>query len=155
MSKQIQTIVNENTKFSYPFNFTSSITMHKELLELYSLMLFIGIFLSIIFLLCTGSILLLKQLSSIYDDKDRYVILKKLGAKNKDIQKILSKQLKVMFILPLIVGTIHNIFAMIVIQKLIQRPIVVPVFITLGVYYLGYSIYYFVTLKYAKNMIIK
>ncbi|MBU3179547.1 ABC transporter permease, partial [Clostridium estertheticum] len=71
MSIQIQNIVNKDIEFNYPYNFTSSITMHKELIESYGLMLFIGIFLSIIFLLCTGSILLIKQLSSIYDDKDR------------------------------------------------------------------------------------
>lgn len=155
MSIKIQNIVNQNINFSYPFNFTSSITMHKELLESCGLMLFIGIFLSIIFLLCTGSILLIKQLSSIYDDKDRYTMLKKLGAKNKDIKKILSKQLKVMFLIPLIVGTIHNLFAMVIVQKIIPRPIVVPIIITLGVYYIGYFIYYLITLKYAENMIIK
>ncbi|MBU3201141.1 FtsX-like permease family protein [Clostridium estertheticum] len=155
MSIQIQNIVNKDIEFNHPYNFTSSITMHKELIEFYGLMLFIGIFLSIIFLLCTGSILLIKQLSSIYDDKDRYTMLKKLGAKDKNIKKILSKQLKVMFLLPLIVGTMHSLFAIAIVQKLIPRPIVVPVIITLGVYYLGYFVYYFITLKYAENMIIK
>lgn len=155
MSMDIKNIINENIEFNYPFNFTSSITMYKEYLEIYGLMLFIGIFLSIIFLLCTGSIILFKQLSSIYDDKDRYIILKKLGAKNKDIENVLSKQLKVMFLLPLIVGTMHNLFAMTIVQKIIPRSIAIPIIITLAVYYLGYFIYYFVTLKYAKNMIIK
>lgn len=155
MSMDIKNIVNENINFNYPFNFTSSITMYKELLEVYGLMLFIGIFLAIIFLLCTGSIILFKQLASIYDDKDRYIMLKKLGAKNKDIQKILSKQLKVMFLLPLIVGTMHNLFAMTIVQKIVPRSIIVPIIITLGVYFLGYFLYYFITLKYAKNMIIK
>lgn len=155
MSMDIKKIVDENIKFNYPFNFTSSITTYKEDLEVFGLMLFIGIFLSIIFLLCTGSIILFKQLASIYDDKDRYIMLKKLGAKNKDIQKMLSKQLKVMFLLPLIIGTIHNLFAMTIVQKLIPRDITVPIIITLGVYYLGYFVYYFITLKYAKNMIIK
>lgn len=155
MSMDIKKIVDENIKFNYPFNFTSSITTYKENLEVFGLMLFIGIFLSIIFLLCTGSIILFKQLASIYDDKDRYIMLKNLGAKNKDIQKMLSKQLKVIFLLPLMVGTIHNLFAMTIVQKLIPRNITVPIIITLGVYYLGYFIYYFITLKYAKNMIIK
>ena len=153
MSRDIENIVNKNMQFTYPFNFTSSITMYKTLLEGYGLMLFIGIFLSIIFLLCTGSIILFKQLSSIYDDKDRYIMLKKLGAKNKDIQKMLSKQLKVIFLLPLIIGTMHALFAMTIVQKLIAGSITVPITITLGAYYLGYIVYYFITLKYAKNMI--
>ncbi|MCM1990186.1 ABC transporter permease [Oceanirhabdus seepicola] len=155
IARDIQRIVKESIQFYYPFNFTSSITMRKELLELYGLMLFIGLFLGTIFLLCTGSIILFKQLSSIYDDKERYLMLKKLGAKNKDIQKMLSKQLKIIFILPLMVGTIHNLFAMTIVQKIIPRSITSPILITLGIYYIGYFIYYFITLKYAKNMIIE
>jgi putative ABC transport system permease protein len=150
MARSIQKLVEENIKFNYPFNFTSSITEHKELMQVYGLMLFIGIFLSIVFLLCTGSIILFKQLSGIYDDKERYKMLRKLGATNKDIKKMLSKQLKLIFICPVIVGTVHNLFAMSIAQKIIQRPIVVPVLTTLCVYYIGYLMYYFITLKYAK-----
>jgi putative ABC transport system permease protein len=153
MARSIQKLVEENIKFNYPFNFTSSITEHKELMQVYGLMLFIGIFLSIVFLLCTGSIILFKQLSGIYDDKERYKMLRKLGATNKDIKKMLSKQLKLIFICPVIVGTVHNLFAMSIAQKIIQRPIVVPVLTTLCVYYIGYLMYYFITLKYAKDML--
>lgn len=153
IARDIERIVKENIQFNYPFNFTSSITMRKELLEIYGLMLFIGLFLGTIFLLCTGSIILFKQLSSIYDDKERYLMLKKLGAKNMDIQKMLSKQLKIIFLLPLIVGTMHNLFAMTIVQKIIPRSIICPIVVTLGIYYIGYFVYYFITLKYAKDMI--
>ncbi|HHN8249016.1 FtsX-like permease family protein [Clostridioides difficile] len=134
-------------KFTYPFNFTSSIESYNNLIKLSGLMLFIGIFLSVVFLLCTGSIILFKQLSNIYDDKERYIMLTKLGANNKDIEKIISKQLKVIFLIPLVVGTVHNLFAMSIAQKFI------PIIITLVIYFIGYFIYYFLTLKYALNMI--
>ncbi|HBG1921695.1 TPA: ABC transporter permease, partial [Clostridioides difficile] len=114
---------------------------------------FIGIFLSVVFLLCTGSIILFKQLSNIYDDKERYIMLIKLGANNKDIEKIISKQLKVIFLMPLVVGTVHNLFAMSIAQKFIPRSLLVPIIITLVIYFIGYFIYYFLTLKYALNMI--
>ncbi|WML37660.1 FtsX-like permease family protein [Clostridium sp. OS1-26] len=153
VSRSIQRLVDENIKFKHPFNFISSIIEKKELTQIYGLFLFIGIFLAIAFLLCTGSIILFKQLSGIYDDKERYIMLKKLGATNKDIKKMLSKQLMIVFICPVIVGTVHNLFAMSIAQKIIQRPIVMPILITLGGYYIGYFIYYFVTLKYANDMI--
>lgn len=153
VSRSIQRLVDENIKFKHPFNFISSIIEKKELTQIYGLFLFIGIFLAIAFLLCTGSIILFKQLSGIYDDKERYIMLKKLGATNKDIKKMLSKQLMIVFICPVIVGTVHNLFAMSIAQKIIQRPIVMPTLITLGGYYIGYFIYYFVTLKYGNDMI--
>ncbi|MCC0718698.1 ABC transporter permease [Clostridioides sp. ZZV14-6105] len=154
MSLRLKNIVDKNMKSTYPFNFTSSVENYNNLIRLSGLMLFIGIFLSVVFLLCTGSIVLFKQLSNIYDDKERYIMLKKLGANNQDIEKIISKQLKVVFLLPLIIGTIHNLFAMSIAQKFITRSLFIPIIITLAIYYIGYFIYYFITLKYAQNMII-
>ncbi|WP_330644319.1 FtsX-like permease family protein, partial [Clostridioides difficile] len=136
MTLKLKNIVSENMKFTYPFNFTSSIESYNNLIKLSGLMLFIGIFLSVVFLLCTGSIILFKQLSNIYDDKERYIMLTKLGANNKDIEKIISKQLKVIFLIPLVVGTVHNLFAMSIAQKFI------PIIITLVIYFIGYFIYY-------------
>lgn len=153
LTLKFKNIVSENMKFTYPFNFTSSIESYDNLIKLSGLMLFIGIFLSVVFLLCTGSIILFKQLSNIYDDKERYIMLIKLGANNKDIEKIISKQLKVIFLMPLVVGTVHNLFAMSIAQKFIPRSLLVPIIITLVIYFIGYFIYYFLTLKYALNMI--
>ncbi|MBO3446034.1 ABC transporter permease [Clostridium sp. CCUG 7971] len=154
LADKLVKVVENNIEKNYPFNITSNIKSHAETMQSGGLLLFIGMFLSAVFLPCTGSIILFKQLSSIYDDKNRYITLKKIGANNKDIEKILSKQLKLIFILPLLVGTIHNLFAMIIVQKLIQRNILVPILITLVIYYIGYFIYYLVTLKYAKDMLI-
>lgn len=154
LSNELENIINDNMDFTYPFNFTSSEKSYSEFMQTGGLMLFIGMFLSTIFLLCTGSIILFKQLSSIYDDKNRYITLKKIGANNKDIEKILSKQLKVIFILPLIIGTSHSLVAMAIIQKLISKSIIMPVVITLILYLIGYYIYYLITMKYAKNMIV-
>ncbi|MCC0655627.1 ABC transporter permease [Clostridioides sp. ES-S-0123-01] len=154
MSLRLKNIVDKNMESTYPFNFTSNVENYNDLIRVSGLMLFIGIFLSVVFLLCTGSIILFKQLSNIYDDKERYIMLKKLGANNQDIEKIISRQLKVVFLLPLIVGTIHNLFAMSIAQKFITRPLLIPIITTLAIYYIGYFIYYFITLKYAQNMII-
>lgn len=54
----------------------------------------------------------------------------------------------------ILIGTIHNLFAMVIMQKIMPRSIMVPVFITLAIYYTEYFMYYFITLKYAKDMII-
>lgn len=155
LTLKLKNTVNENMQFTYPFNFTSSAESYNNLIKLSGLMLFIGMFLSVVFLLCTGSIILFKQLSNIYDDKNRYIMLTKLGANNRDIEKIISKQLKVVFLLPLVVGTIHNLFAMSIVQKFIPRSLLTPIIITLVIYYIGYFVYYFLTLKYAQNMIME
>lgn len=87
MSLRLKNIVDKNMESTYPFNFTSNVENYNDLIRVSGLMLFIGIFLSVVFLLCTGSIILFKQLSNIYDDKERYIMLKNLG----QIIKILRK----------------------------------------------------------------
>ncbi|WP_027701883.1 ABC transporter permease [Metaclostridioides mangenotii] len=155
LSTDLRKLMDSSYTSEYPFNFSSYVENYNGMYNSIGLVLFIGMFLAVVFMLCTGSIIFLKQLSDIYDDKDRYIMLKKIGASNKDIEKILSKQLRLVFLLPLFVGTIHNIFAMTITQRLLSNSIVVPITITLLVYYVGYFLYYIATLKYAKKLIIE
>lgn len=155
LTTELNNLVEGSYTSDFPFNFSSYYGAYIGMYNSLGLTVFIGLFLAVVFMLCTGSIIFLKQLSDIYDDKERYIMLKKIGANDKDIEKILAKQLRIIFLLPLIVGTVHNLFAMTITQKLVSSSIIVPVGITLLVYYLGYLMYYLATLKYAKKLIIE
>ncbi len=155
LTTELNNLVEESYTSDFPFNFSSYYGAYIGMYNSLGLTVFIGLFLAVVFMLCTGSIIFLKQLSDIYDDKERYIMLKKIGANDKDIEKILAKQLRIIFLLPVIVGTVHNLFAMTITQKLVSSSIIVPVGITLLVYYLGYLMYYLATLKYAKKLIIE
>lgn len=155
LSKDIEKVIKSNFNSDYPFDFSAFVYYYDDMNDATGITLFIGLFLAVVFMLCTGSIIFLKQLSDIYDDKGRYIKLKKLGASDKDISNILSKQLKIVFILPLAVGTVHNLFAMTIGQKLVSVSIVPPVLFTLLLYFIVYFVYYVMTLKYAKKLILE
>lgn len=74
-------------------------------------MFFIGIFLSIVFMLGTVLIIYYKQISEGYEDRDRFVILQKVGLDEKQIKQTIHRQILIVFFLPLACAFIHLAFA--------------------------------------------
>ena len=71
---------------------------------------FIAIYLGIVFLIASSAILALKQLTESSDNKQRYLILRKIGCDEKMINKALFRQIGIVFMLPLVLAIIHSIF---------------------------------------------
>ncbi len=71
---------------------------------------FIAIYLGIVFLIASSAILALKQLTESSDNKQRYLILRKIGCDEKMINKALFRQIAIVFMLPLFLAIIHSIF---------------------------------------------
>lgn len=79
----------------------------------YGAYLFIGTFLGILFLLASGSIMYYKQIIEAQEEVSRYEILQKTGMKRLEIKRSISNQLAVIFGMPLFIGLLHSVFAMI------------------------------------------
>ena len=73
--------------------------------------LFIGIFLSIIFMVGTVLVIYYKQISEGYEDRERFVILQKVGLDQKQIKQTINKQILTVFFLPVIFAFLHLAFA--------------------------------------------
>lgn len=91
-------------------NASTKISIYEASLGLGSLVTFIGLYLGIIFLISSAAILALKELSEASDNKERYNMLKKLGADQKMLNKALFRQIAIFFMFPLILAIIHSIF---------------------------------------------
>jgi len=72
---------------------------------------FIGIFLSIIFMVGTVLVIYYKQISEGYEDRERFIILQKVGLDQKQIKQTINKQVLTVFFLPLLFAFIHLAFA--------------------------------------------
>ena len=75
-----------------------------------ALVTFLGLYLGIVFLIASVAILALKELTESTDNKERYNMLRKLGADEKMINKSLFRQIAIFFMFPLLVAIIHSIF---------------------------------------------
>lgn len=73
--------------------------------------LFLGVLISIVFTIITSLVLYYKQTAEGNEDKKRYDILKKLGISEKMAQFIIKSQMKIVFLMPIVVAVVHNIIA--------------------------------------------
>ena len=93
------------------YNGTTRSDAIAEMNALFGGILFIGIFLSIIFMVGTVLVIYYKQISEGYEDRERFVILQKVGLDQKQIKQTINKQILTVFFLPVIFAFLHLAFA--------------------------------------------
>ena len=93
------------------YNGTTKTDAIAQMNALFGGILFIGIFLSIIFMMGTVLVIYYKQISEGYEDRERFVILQKVGLDQKQIKQTINKQVLTVFFLPVIFAFLHLAFA--------------------------------------------
>ena len=83
-------------------------------------LLFVGALLSVAFFIGAVLVIYYKQISEGYEDRERFVILQKLGIDQKTIKKSINRQVLIVFFLPLVTAFIHTAFAFKMYRKIIQ-----------------------------------
>ena len=73
---------------------------------------FLGLYLGVIFLISSAAILALKELSESSDNREKYMVLRRLGADEKMINRALFRQIAIFFSTPLLFAIIHSIFGL-------------------------------------------
>ncbi|MCI2057036.1 MAG: ABC transporter permease [Oscillibacter sp.] len=71
---------------------------------------FLGLFLGLIFVMATVLIIYYKQISEGYEDRERYLIMQKVGMEEKTVRSSINAQILVVFFAPLLVAAIHVVF---------------------------------------------
>lgn len=88
--------------------------------DTYSSMFFLGIFLSILFIMATILIIYYKQISESYDDKERYEIMQNVGMSHTEVKRTIRSQVLTVFFLPLIVAGVHVAFAFPIMSRVLS-----------------------------------
>ena len=103
------------------------------------------------------AILALKELTESTDNKERYNMLRKLGADEKMINKSLFRQIAIFFMFPLLIAIIHSIFGITFCSYIIETfgneqllPSIIMTAIFIVVFYGGY---FLITYLSSKNII--
>lgn len=118
---------------------------------------FIGLYLGVIFLISSAAILALKELSESSDNKERFKMLRSIGADEKMINKALFRQIGIFFLLPLILAIIHSIFGIKFAVKILEvfgTEELMPSIIMTSVFIVViYGSYFLITYYCSKNII--
>lgn len=125
-----------------------------ELNALYSGVLFIGIYVSIMFVIAVILIMYYKQISEGTDDRKRFAILQNVGLEQKQIRQIINDQVLLIFFAPLGMAALHLCFAFPMLQRILRamgqvdtRLFVLVTLITFAVFALLYIIAYRLTAR--------
>lgn len=127
--------------------FTSFYKYYQRGIINYGQGIFVGGFLGLVFLLSTGSIIFFKLLSEAGEEKPVYKILRNIGVTQKEIRALLSGQILFIFSMPLIVGIIHSLVAVTILEKLLGTNLTIPISITIIIYTLIYMVYFILTVN--------
>ena len=136
---------------------TSKFSIKENTTGLSAMVTFIGLYLGIVFLTASATILALKELSESSDNRARYDIIRKLGAEEKTINRALFMQIAIFFGLPLILAIIHSIFGMIFAAKFLEifgdEQMTISMFMTAIFIVVIYGGYLVITYFTSKNII--
>lgn len=123
-----------------------------DFLATYGGLFFLGILLSVAFLLATVLIIYFKQISEGYEDQSRFAIMQKVGLTDREIRRSINSQLLTVFFLPLLFAGLHLCFAFPLIQKILQlfgflnnRLFILTTLISFAAFAIFYTIIYRMT----------
>ncbi|CCY79995.1 efflux ABC transporter permease protein [Mycoplasma sp. CAG:877] len=107
---KIGEVLSNNYNKTTWLTYNSKIDIANASVGLGALVTFVGLYLGIIFLISSAAILALKELSESTDNKERYNMLRKIGASEEMLNSALFKQIGIFFATPLLLAIIHSIF---------------------------------------------
>lgn len=122
-----------------------------------AMVVFLGLYLGIVFLISSGAIIALKELSESNDNKERYDVLRKIGCSEKLINRALFKQVGLFFLFPLVLAIIHSIpgisVASYMIENMGKGNMLTSIIITAGFIVLIYGGYFLISYFSSKRII--
>ncbi len=145
-----------SAEYSLP-SVNSKVDISEASIGLGALVTFLGLYLGIVFLIASVAILALKELTESTDNKERYTMLRKLGADEKMINKSLFRQIAIFFMFPLLVAIIHSIFGITfcsyVISTFGNKQLLPSIIMTAIFIVVIYGGYFLITYFSSKNII--
>ena len=117
----LYTTLQKNLQNNYQnLNIESRSDSYHGFLSLYGGFMFLGLFLSVLFIMAAVLIIYYKQISEGYEDRERYEIMQKVGMDHKTVKQTINFQVLMVFFLPLLTAAIHTIFAFPIISRLLK-----------------------------------
>ncbi len=155
IEKDVISFLNNTSNYIITFNTKKDI--REASVGLGAIVTFLGLYLGIIFLISCAAILALKELSESSDNVEKFVVLRKIGVDEQELNKALFKQIGIFFMFPLILAIIHSIFGVMFCNNILKTMGVSfnlkSVIITSLFIIFIYGGYFFITYICSKNII--
>ena len=151
---------NQQGKESKIISVSERYHIEKEYQGVIGTLLFIGIFLSTIFLLGTVLVIYYKQISEGYEDREGFIVLQKVGLDEKQTKATIRKQIITVFFLPLLFAFLHIAVAFHMLQLIVAllgatnvALLIRTTIITCGIFLLVYILVFTLTSRSYRKII--
>ncbi|WP_339306193.1 FtsX-like permease family protein [Paenibacillus sp. FSL L8-0435] len=122
-----------------------SLAFHiKQLLQSYSAVMFVGLFVGVVFFVASGSFLYFRLYTDLDDDKAKYASIIKLGLTSRELSKIVTRQMAILFFLPIAIALIHGAVALTALQGMFNFSLIKESIIVLSAFAIIQIVYFLV-----------
>jgi putative ABC transport system permease protein len=100
-----------------PYAITVSGTLQEVQSSLYSIMLFVALLIGTVFFIAAGSFLYFRLYADLDYDRRQFATIAKIGLTDLELTRIVTRQLALLFFVPIGFAVVHSVFAFIALQK--------------------------------------
>lgn len=125
----------------------------KTMMQSYYIVLFIGLFIGVVFFVAAGSFLYFRMYTDLDEDKRKFGAIAKIGLSAKELSKVITRQMLLLFFAPVAVALVHGVIALYALQNMFQSSIFRESLLVLSCF-LAIQIVYFLLVRifYVQNI---
>ncbi|WP_409344117.1 ABC transporter permease [Paenibacillus sp. MBLB4367] len=136
-------------------HFDNRVATYQETKQLTSLTLFIGLFVSFLFFIASGSMIYFKLFTELEEDREQFKALTRIGMTVQEIGKTVTTQIAMVFYVPCVVGIVHTMFAMKALGNILMTDAWLYALVVIGIYIVMQSLYFLAARRSYLNKIVK
>lgn len=118
-----------------------------EINKVWSPVLFVGLFIGIVFFVSAGSFLYFRLYTDLDSDREKFAAISKIGLTEKEMNKVISKQIGLLFFIPMSVAVIHGAVALTALSHMFGHNLVRESVMVLGSFFI-IQVLYFIVVRY-------
>ncbi|MGG1575307.1 FtsX-like permease family protein [Fictibacillus sp. NRS-1165] len=136
-----------------PYSMTVSGTLADQMMKLYSALLFVALLIGAVFFVAAGSFLYFRLYADLEYDIRLYQTIKKVGLTDNELNGIVTKQIALLFFVPIAAAFVHSAFAFSALQSFFSLSIAGQVAVVLAGFLTAQLIYFFmIRHRYLRNL---
>ena len=110
----------KNDKYSLPYYYENTGLSYSYILSTYAFFTLIGILVVAVFLLAAGSFVYFRLYTNLANDTMKFEVLRRIGLTDKEMKKLITRQLLPQFFLPWGLALLHSTVAFIMLQYILK-----------------------------------
>lgn len=139
--------IREAVPKGHSWQLESRIEDYAAIQQFNSLALFIGVFVSFLFFIASGSMLYFKLFTEMQEDQAQFRALSRIGVSDAEIRQVMTTQIGILFFVPVVVGMLHAAFAYKTLGNLLGSSVWQYGVVVMAVYTMMQVLYFALTRK--------